>query len=173
VPPPYREWRGGGTSATPLPLPYSYAAARQRRLAEVAELTDQLPDGRWQGLCARAFSLSHNKPHGSEVMKHSLLKARMALAAIPRCTAMSRQTGEPCKLPGTGAGGKCRFHGGASTGRPPTHGRNTEKARLERDWARLLLGAVASCQGGKVKFFKPGRLTVQRVQEVLNAKISK
>jgi hypothetical protein len=106
-------------------------------------------------------------------MKHSLLKARIALAAKPRCTAMSRQTGEPCKLPGTGAGGKCRFHGGASTGRPPTNRRKTKQAMLERDWARLLLGAVASYQGGKVKFFKPGRLTVQRVQEVLNAKISK
>jgi hypothetical protein len=131
------------------------------------------PDGRWKGLCARAFSRSHHKPLGSEVMKHSLQMARAALAALPRCTATSRQSGEPCKLPGTGAGGKCRFHGGASTGRPPIHGRNTANARLERDWARLLLGAVASYQGGKVKFFKPGRLTVQRVQEVLNAKISK
>lgn len=100
-------------------------------------------------------------------------KARAALAALPKCTARSRQTGEPCKLAGTGAGGKCRFHGGASTGRPPTHGRTTKLARLDRDWMRLLLAGVAADQGGKLKWFKPGRLTAERVQQVLKAKTSK
>ena len=80
---------------------------------------------------------------------------------------MSRQTGEPCKLPGTGAGGRCRFQGGASTGRPPTHGRTTKKAKLNRDWIRLLLGMIAQTQGGKVRLFKPGRITTERVEEVL------
>lgn len=104
-------------------------------------------------------------------MKHSLLKARAALAALPRCTALSRQTGEPCKLPGTGAGGKCRFHGGASTGRPPTNGRKTKRAMLERDWIRLLLGLIASHQGGKTKLIKPGRLTAERIEQILKAKL--
>lgn len=104
-------------------------------------------------------------------MKRSLQMARAVLAALPRCTASSRQTGEPCKLPGTGAGGKCRFHGGASTGRPPTHGRTTAQARIERDWARLLIGVVASYQGGKVKFFKPGRITSKRIHELFKAKL--
>lgn len=98
-------------------------------------------------------------------------KARAVLAALPRCTATSRQTGEPCKLPGTGAGGKCRFHGGASTGRPPTHGRKTKQTALERDWTQLLLGLIASYQGGKTKFFKPGRLTPERIEHVLKAKL--
>lgn len=100
-------------------------------------------------------------------------KARTVLGALPRCTATSRQTGEPCKLAGTGAGGKCRFHGGASTGRPPTNGRTTKSARLERDWIRVLLAGVTVNQGGKLKWFKPGRLSAERIQEVLNAKISK
>ncbi len=106
-------------------------------------------------------------------MKHSLQMARAALAGLPRCTAMSRQTGEPCKLPGTGAGGKCRFHGGKSTGRPLIHGRNTAQALLDRDWARLLIGVVACCHGGKVKFFKPGRLTPVRIEALFIENFSK
>lgn len=97
-------------------------------------------------------------------------KARAALAALPKCTATSRQSGEPCKLAGTGAGGKCRFHGGASTGRPLTHGRTTQRARLERDWIRVMLAVVVATQGGKLKWFKPGRLSAERVIDVLNAK---
>lgn len=104
-------------------------------------------------------------------MKQSLLKAREALAALPRCTASSRQTGEPCRLPGTGAGGKCRFHGGASTGRPPTTGRKTKSAQLERDWLRLLLGLITQHQGGKTRFFKPGRISDERAQEVIRQKL--
>jgi len=100
-------------------------------------------------------------------------KARQVLAALPRCSARSRQTGEPCKLPGTGAGGRCRFHGGRSTGRPPIHGRATKRAKLERDWARLLLGVIVEIHGGKQRWFKPGRLTPERVQELLWAKLGK
>lgn len=106
-------------------------------------------------------------------MKPSLLKARAVLAALPRCSAKSRQTGEPCKLPGTGAGGKCRFHGGASTGRPPTHGRKTRRAQLERDWIRLLLSLVADHEKMPLRFFKPGRLTPVRVEELLATKLRK
>lgn len=107
----------------------------------------------------------------NQVNKRSPLKARSVLAALPRCGARSHQTGEPCKLPGTGAGGKCRFHGGKSTGRPPTHGRTTKKARLERDWLRLLLGLCAAQEGVPVKAFKPGRLTAERVAELLAANL--
>lgn len=102
-----------------------------------------------------------------QVMKHSLLKARAVLASLPRCTAKSRQTGEPCKLPGTGAGGKCRFHGGRSTGRPPTHGLTTRTAKDQRDWIRLLLGLLVQTQGGATRFFKPGRLTEERTEQLI------
>lgn len=32
------------------------------------------------------------------------------------CGARSRQTGKPCRLASLGPGGRCRFHGGSSTG---------------------------------------------------------
>ena len=46
------------------------------------------------------------------------------------CGAHCRTTGEPCKnhpMPN----GRCRMHGGRSTGRPPVHGLFTKQA-LER-----------------------------------------
>jgi hypothetical protein len=106
-------------------------------------------------------------------MKPSLTKARAVLAALPRCGAKSHQTGAPCRLPGLGAGGKCRFHGGRSTGRPPIHGRSTDKARLEQDWIRLLLGLVKQNEGCRLSFFKPGRLSLERIEQVLDEKVRK
>jgi len=73
---------------------------------------------------------------------NNMAKARALLTALPRCTAKSRQSGVQCKNPGLGSGGKCRFHGGASTGRPPIHGRLTKANLLNRDWVRLLLGPL-------------------------------
>lgn len=40
----------------------------------------------------------------------------------PRCGAFARTTGGPCQAPAM-ANGRCRMHGGRSTGRPPIHGR--------------------------------------------------
>ena len=95
-------------------------------------------------------------------------KARLVQAALPKCAATSRQTGEPCKNPGLGAGGRCRFHGGASTGRPPTHGYATKQAKLDRDRARLLLGLNHAINGGKSNgFIKPGHLKRQRCEALL------
>lgn len=110
---------------------------------------------------------SHHKPHGSMPMK-PIDKARIVLAAMARCTALSKQTGEQCKLAGTGKGGKCRFHGGASTGRPQIHGRYTKQSKLTRDWARLLLGCIVAMEGGSLKWFKPGRLSSERIEEIIN-----
>ena len=101
-------------------------------------------------------------------------KARAALASLPRCNAKSRQSGVQCKNPGLGAGGKCRFHGGASTGRPPTHGRLTKANLINRDWVRLLLGVLAIQHPGfKVSWFNPGSMTVARCNEVMKAKLKK
>jgi hypothetical protein len=99
--------------------------------------------------------------------------ARSALAKLPRCSAKSKQSGESCKNPGLGAGGKCRFHGGVSTGRPPIHGRNTKEYLINRDWLRLLLGAIAWKESGfKVNWFNPGAMTYERAQQVLAIKLS-
>lgn len=47
------------------------------------------------------------------------------------CGAHCRTTGEPCKNHQM-ANGRCRMHGGKSTGRPVTHGQFTKKAMKER-----------------------------------------
>ena len=105
---------------------------------------------------------------------NNMVKARAVLAALPRCTAKSRQSGVQCKNPGLGAGGKCRFHGGASTGRPPTHGRLTKANLLNRDWVRLLLGVLAlEHPGFKVSWFNPGSMTAARASEVLHLKLNR
>lgn len=57
-------------------------------------------------------------------MKKPMHEARLALTMHPRCGAYCRTTGEPCKNPAM-KNGRCRMHGGKSTGRPATHGRTT------------------------------------------------
>ena len=105
---------------------------------------------------------------------NNIYKARAVLAALPRCAAKSRQSGVQCKNPSLGAGGKCRFHGGASTGRPPTHGRLTKANLLNRDWVRLLLGVLAlEHPGFKVSWFNPGSMTAARASEVLRLKLNR
>ena len=87
---------------------------------------------------------------------NNMAKARGVLATLLRCASKSRQSGVQCKKPGLGAGGKSRFHEGASTGRPPTHERLTKANPLNRDWVKLLLGVLAlEHPGFKVSWFNP------------------
>jgi hypothetical protein len=51
-------------------------------------------------------------------------KALEALKLAPKCLAHARTTGEPCKNASM-KNGRCRMHGGKSTGRPITHGQRT------------------------------------------------
>ena len=51
-------------------------------------------------------------------------KALEALKLAPKCVAHARTTGEPCKNASM-PNGRCRMHGGKSTGRPITHGQRT------------------------------------------------
>ena len=55
-----------------------------------------------------------------------------------RCGAHARTTGKPCRSPAM-ANGRCRMHGGKSTGRPQTHGHDTKNAIAERRNVRELL----------------------------------
>jgi hypothetical protein len=104
---------------------------------------------------------------------NDMTKARAVLAALPRCTAKSRQSGVQCKNLGLGAGSKCRFHGGASTGRPPTHGRLTKANLLNRDWVRLFLGVLPlEHPGFEVSWFNPGAITYERARQVLAIKMA-
>lgn len=57
--------------------------------------------------------------------KNPMHEARAALNQHPRCGAHCRTTAEPCRNPAM-KNGRCRMHGGKSTGRPVTHGRTTQ-----------------------------------------------
>jgi len=47
------------------------------------------------------------------------------------CGALCRTTGQPCRNAPM-ANGRCRMHGGKSTGRPQVHGRYTKAALAQR-----------------------------------------
>ncbi len=68
-------------------------------------------------------------------------KALAALAVHPRCGAYCRTTTMPCKNAAM-KNGRCRMHGGKSTGRPITTGANTKEARQDRVEARGILRAL-------------------------------
>lgn len=50
------------------------------------------------------------KAIGSATARQNLL----AFAAAPKCGATRKYDGQPCQMPGLGAGGRCRWHGGAT-----------------------------------------------------------
>jgi len=54
------------------------------------------------------------------------------------CGARSKRTGKPCRQPAM-QNGRCRLHGGKSTGRPITSGRWTKVAIQQRQDVNLLL----------------------------------
>ena len=54
------------------------------------------------------------------------------------CGAHARSTGQPCQKPPM-ANGRCRLHGGMSTGRPITHGYYTKEAKAQRARLRELV----------------------------------
>lgn len=54
----------------------------------------------------------------------------------PRCGARTKTTGKPCQAPAVHGKGKCRLHGGASTG-PRTDAGKARIAEAQRQrWAR-------------------------------------
>lgn len=52
------------------------------------------------------------------------------------CGAYARSTGQPCKRKGLGRGGKCRNHGGMSTGPRTPEGKASMAASVRARWAR-------------------------------------
>jgi hypothetical protein len=69
-------------------------------------------------------------------------KARAALAKHPRCGAHCRTTGAPCRIAAM-ANGRCRMHGGKSTGRPVTHGQRTKAAKANRQKVKEVMGQLS------------------------------
>lgn len=68
-------------------------------------------------------------------------EARKALALHPRCGAHCRTTGNACRNPAM-KNGRCRMHGGKSTGRPIIHGRHTKAKKRQNVEARRLLATL-------------------------------
>ena len=71
-------------------------------------------------------------------MTNPMHKALAALKHAPRCGANCRTTGHPCRNAAM-KNGRCRMHGGRSTGRPVIHGRATNRAKQEQREVRELL----------------------------------
>ena len=67
-------------------------------------------------------------------------QARKALALHPTCGAKCR-TGAPCKNPSM-KNGRCRMHGGKSTGAPIKHGQRTKAATAQAKADRALMTAL-------------------------------
>jgi len=72
--------------------------------------------------------------NSSKLMK----EARAALALHPRCGAKCKQRDGVCMNPAM-KNGRCRIHGGKSTGPKPKHGQASARAKLRRRQVRLLL----------------------------------
>jgi hypothetical protein len=52
------------------------------------------------------------------------------------CGAFARSTGKPCQAPGNGRGGRCKLHGGMSTGPRTEQGRQRLREAMRRRWFR-------------------------------------
>ena len=98
----------------------------------------------------RLGSKPRREPMPPEVLalppqERPLAMARLALARLERCGAHARQTGKPCgQFPM--ANGRCRLHGGKSTGPDPKHGRRSRAAKQNRQLMHVLLSAVRATQ---------------------------
>jgi len=68
-------------------------------------------------------------------------KAREALLNHPRCGAHCRTTNAPCKSAAM-ANGRCRMHGGKSTGRPVTHGQRAKEAKANQQDVKDVLAQL-------------------------------
>lgn len=64
------------------------------------------------------------------ILQNPMHQARQALALLPRCGAKCR-SGQSCQNPSM-KNGRCRMHGGKSTGAPVTHGQRTKVAASQR-----------------------------------------
>ena len=73
--------------------------------------------------------------------KNPMHEARQALEQHPKCGAHARTTGKPCRNPAM-QNGRCRMHGGKSTGRPVIHGMYTKERKAKYAEAKALLKAL-------------------------------
>ena len=70
--------------------------------------------------------------------KNPMHEARQALEHHPKCGAHARTTGNPYRNPAM-QNGRCRMHGGKSTGRPIIHGMYTKERKSKYAEVKALL----------------------------------
>lgn len=89
-----------------------------------------------------AHPMTHTRPRTPSTSSDTATPttAHQPRAERPRCGAHARSTGRPCEAPGIGRGGRCRRHGGASTGAVTAEG----IARWREASARGLVAARAA-----------------------------
>ena len=75
-----------------------------------------------------------------EKTKNPMHEAREALKKHPRCNAYARTTGAFCKNPAM-KNGRCRMHGGKSTGRPIVYGIYTQEQKRKNAEIKQILRA--------------------------------
>lgn len=68
-------------------------------------------------------------------------KARVALALHPRCGAKCKQSNGYCRNPSMN-NGRCRIHGGKSTGPKPKHGQSSKVAKEKRKQVRKIIELI-------------------------------
>jgi hypothetical protein len=65
----------------------------------------------------------------------SATRAGRVAPAMNKCGARTKRSGRPCQRPGSGAGGRCRHHGGHSMGLATPEGRESIGAFQRARWA--------------------------------------
>jgi len=68
-------------------------------------------------------------------------KALEALKTAPKCLAYARTTGQPCKNASM-PNGRCKMHGGKSTGPKPKHGQRTKKTLKNMAEVKFLIRKI-------------------------------
>jgi hypothetical protein len=82
---------------------------------------------------------------GSEARARAMLAAGTLRLLVPKerqrpdslrklCGAFARSTGKPCQAPGNGRGGRCKLHGGMSTGPRTEQGRRRLQEAMKQRW---------------------------------------
>jgi hypothetical protein len=106
------------------------------------ERTDNDARTTHQELLAHAIELL-----GSEERARAMLAAGTLRLLVPKerhkpdsarklCGAFARSTGKPCQAPGNGRGGRCKLHGGMSTGPKTEQGRRRLQEAMKERWLR-------------------------------------
>ena len=115
---------------------------------------------------ARDALLAQGVP--SDLVGMYLPRSDWSVFAALRCGARTKATGQPCKLKDLGAGGRCRFHGGLSTGPKTPEGR-ARSAQNGRRAASRFVGAGFESNPPKSNEERAVFCTVQRGSTVTSS----